>query len=262
MPKTGTTTLQNSTKVLCNWLDKWDFPYMGGVNKSGYPQAIKVHDSAPAAEDFLKSVPENKTIWILSAVRFPIDRIMSNWFQNNFCLANSSESGAKLYDQDVTLKAGQNTIGYFKAWERATGIDLLSHEWDFDKKHIFIRGSFDGRPLKVLLLRVEDSAEWEEILSQYFPGLRLIPENQGGSKVYSDEYNKFKEHFYYKEEQLRQILENSAELQFYAPEEISRMAASVRTVPDDVDNVAKMAHEAQWFRTGDGCEPLTYNEAL
>lgn len=245
LPKTGTTTLSWSTGQLCN---KYEVLYVG-EKLNEYPTAIDVHLAHDAAKDFVRRIPPNQTLWILSAVRFPVARLMSDWFQNNYCLINTTAAGAKLYNDWVWGRANKGTQSYFSEWAEVTGMDLLSQSFDHEKKHNFIEYSMDGRSIKVILLRMEDVANWETIVSQYLPGWKMVDGNQGDDKVYAEDYENFKQNFFYKKSQLQTILANSPELHFYTKTEIEEYVAGVNTVPDDVDNVALMEPKDQFFRT-------------
>ena len=107
-------------------------------------------------------------------------------------------------------------LSYYSKWfteifKPATGVDVLSVPFDYQKKRAVIHGP----RCTTIVLRYEDSSIWEGILRAIFPDFRMTSENRGDKKWYSEAYANFKKHLNYSEQELQQICATETEQHFY-----------------------------------------------
>jgi hypothetical protein len=234
--KTGSTSLQKSVQDYCNWADE-DFPYIETM-KTEYPRAMKVHRMHDVAADYLSKLPPSSTVWIITLVRNPFDRIFSAYFQSHWCEYVSRNSTLVHGDLTATksratedlhamLSHGQND--YFRFWENTTGIPMRKSEFDQTKKHIFLHKVQKSLTVNAILLRAEDIDDWGSILAPYMPGMRMETRNEADEKIYADFYHQIKQSFIFSDEEIKDIMNNAPELQFYSPEEKAAMIPSLES---------------------------------
>lgn len=105
---------------------------------------------------------------------------------------------------------------YYSTWfsnvfQKATGIDILSVPFDYEKKYSFI----PGPQCSGIALRFEDATEWEGILRQFLPDFRMRAANRGGRKWYSEAYDNFKKKLVYNEAEERLMCATETQRHFY-----------------------------------------------
>eukprot|EP00746_Dinoflagellata_sp_MGD_P158336 gnl/MRDRNA2_/MRDRNA2_86443_c0_seq1.p1 gnl/MRDRNA2_/MRDRNA2_86443_c0~~gnl/MRDRNA2_/MRDRNA2_86443_c0_seq1.p1 ORF type:complete len:308 (+),score=48.16 gnl/MRDRNA2_/MRDRNA2_86443_c0_seq1:109-1032(+) len=225
--KSGTSTMQKTLGDYCGY----EFPYLPN-KKEEYPQGMKNQLHHDVAADYLGKVPSGSTVWFITTVRNPFRRQISAFFQQ----FTNPEQCAKLKHMsisDLIEKKHKNTVAYnngvertfFQKFVETTSTDLTAMEFDFSKKRIFAEKKVDGKTFKFILLRVEDSESWSEILDEFFPGMEVSIGNQASKKCYAEEYKAFKQKFKYTQKEI-DIIKASPELHFYNAAEQNQMIQS------------------------------------
>lgn len=107
-------------------------------------------------------------------------------------------------------------VQFYSKWfseifRKATGIDVLSEPFDQEKKYLYI----EGDRCSALVLRYSDIGQWEQILSQFFPGFKMMNKNRGGDKWYSAAYKAFLKELKYTDDELEAMCGTETEMHFF-----------------------------------------------
>lgn len=169
-----------------------------------------------------------KDTLIITIVRNAYDRNISNMFQNIRDKANDFYYHKKLEDvklnelmvhyREANIKHNKRLLKpWFNNFKKHIGIDIFSKEFNREEKYNIYKN--DDRT--VLLLRFEDIAKWEEILSKIFDKkIELKNANVSKDKKYHKIYEKFKKRYKYTQIEKRIIKKIDHLSYFYSPEEI------------------------------------------
>merc|ERR1719188_2817193 len=95
--------------------------------------------------------------------------------------------------------------------------------------------TFEGnKKLSILIIRVEDSDEWNDILRPFFPKVHIVKRNFAAGKWYGPVYRKFVETFQFKEHEVQKLLQSEM-MHFYTAaekEEFMKLANWTKRVWD------------------------------
>merc|ERR1711974_550736 len=99
------------------------------------------------------------------------------------------------------------------------GLDVTAHPFDFAKKFLHLTHTWNNRHLEIIILRLEDSHEWENILRPFFPTMKLLSSNEGSDKAYASKYAEFMTQVQYTAAELDILSHSESMLKFYTEEE-------------------------------------------
>jgi len=74
------------------------------------------------------------------------------------------------------------------------GLNITAQPFDFQNKFLHVEHVWNSRRLSVIIVRLEDSHQWSEILGRFFPKMRLVTANEmaaKGSNVLASRYREF-----------------------------------------------------------------------
>ncbi|MEB3886920.1 putative capsular polysaccharide synthesis family protein [Lyngbya sp. CCY1209] len=180
--------------------------------------------------DYLDS-RENASLKVITAVREPIGQLISSVFQNlkvdftQFIDADENLKVKEIKDYIYNLicqydvrDPGKNCNWFDREFKQALDIDV--YQYQFDPKLAYT--AFSKNNLDILVLRLESSQNWSEILTNFLnleKPLKIIKTNTSDDKNYGDSYkdilsslkfpvsvldriysSKYCQHFYTKEE--------------------------------------------------------------
>jgi len=199
-----------------------------------YPTDLRVSMQVLKMIDVLREAPD-RTVRIVSAVRDPLARNVSAFFQNlKFFAGEGTHDPATDAERltEIFLREYQQTIplGWFDREVAGTlGIDIYSKSFDRERARLQISdGAFD-----LLILRAEDDDEVkEDALNDFFARevpLKLVRTNIGSNKRYANLYEGFLERLVVPEDLLDTIYESRLVRHFYTDEERTRMREQWRT---------------------------------
>jgi hypothetical protein len=180
-----------------------------------------------------KARQENRPIKIISLVREPVSREVSNFFQNNVDFFEGNFSDFKKEELLDTFKK-KISFDYLLNWFDSeffsyTNIDVYSHE--FDKNNGFSIINENG--FEVLIIRLENldqcfSLAFQVFLKKNISALRIA--NQSKDKSESVEISRFfKKHFKLNPRDLNEIYSSKFMKHFYTSEEISQFRQKWQT---------------------------------
>lgn len=194
-PKTGTTTVQASVGRMmhppCKVVDN-DFKHS--------TRAVKCH-AVKCAKAFLKRRPVGSRTWLISMVRSPFARLPSAFFQGiyeRYTVDELSHVSVKqllkeFREQPDFFPVPNGTNWFNIHYARLLGINITAYPFDFERKFLHVRETWQGRHLEIIVLRVEDTPKWEHVLKQFFPSLVLQSANMASDKPYMEKYKQFKD---------------------------------------------------------------------
>lgn len=230
LPKTGTTSFAASIRELCGWF----VPYQGQP-LDVYPWAIKPHVKHDVAEDYLRKLPDSSTVWVVSLVRNPFHRLLSDFYQLYWCRYGDDTTAAiQDFHQWLPYRFKKEVEHFFTAIKNTTGLDLLAHKMDTSQHMLITEGAFEGKSLKAVVLREEEINDWPRVLSPYMPGFKLVDANIASDGIYYNPYEKFASEMSFTQGEVDMVLQ-SEEFLFYSKSEIDDMVSSLRIKPGGVD---------------------------
>ena len=177
--------------------------------------------NADDEDDRLKKMMSQKSGKIISLVREPIARQISNMWQN---LENiyRYRQGADFRDVE-SYYFGEDFENYEFKWfdeeiKKNFGIDIYEYPFDKNKGYCSIKKG----NLELLLIKAEKLNDLEQVIGEFLhiDGFRLTNENIGNEKPYRFAYRDYKKEFSISENKLYQIyFDNKYMKHFYTEQE-------------------------------------------
>jgi hypothetical protein len=177
--------------------------------------------------DNLKKILKKDTL-IITIVRNTYDRNISNMFQNikvkenDFYyykeIKNNNLNDLMTHYRKANIKHAKRLLmPWFKQFKKHIGVDIF--EKKFNREEMY--NVYKTNDKTVLMLRFEDIAKWEDILSNIFDKkIVLKNENMSKNKKYHKTYEIFKKKYKYTKIEQRIIKKIDHMSYFYSPEEI------------------------------------------
>ena len=169
----------------------------------------------------LKKLMSQKSGKIISLVREPIARQISNMWQN---LENiyRYRQGADFADVESYFFGGdfENYEFQWFEWEIEKNLGINIYEYPFNRNEGYYRIKKEN--IELLLLKAEKLNDLEQVIGEFvqIKGFRLTNENIGDEKPYRFAYRDYKKEFSVNENKLHQIyFENEYMRHFYTKEE-------------------------------------------
>jgi hypothetical protein len=219
---------------LCGLPD--DDKYWGGRDKQEtYSRLFKCHNE-DVASDYMSKVPKDSRVWIFTMVRNPFSRAASYFFE----ALNQSADDSGLLDQGVDDVAQYvdrfHTSHVLNSWyqeqetefisnfEESFGVNMTGKAFDHSRSRLFTSSVNDTKTTLFFLLRLDDTAQWTDVVAEYIPGFVLAEENEADDKasLYADMYEQFKNHFMYSDSEKAMLLGSDA-FQYYNSSEVASM---------------------------------------
>jgi len=171
--------------------------------------AVKCH-AGGCAEGFLGRRPVGSRTWLISTVRSPFARLPSAFFQGIYGRYTVNELSRVSVKQLLKEFREQQDLFHEGNWfglhyARLLGINITAYPFDFERKFLHVRETWQGRHLEIIVLRVEDTPKWEHILKQFFPSLVLQSANMASDKPYMEKYKQFKDALKYTNEEIDRL---------------------------------------------------------
>lgn len=251
--KTGTTSLQYTAGNMI-------VPPCRVAGVSERHRAVKCHYHA-CALNFLRGRPQGSRTWVISSNRNPFARIPSalfqglghRWTSQQMVQTPVSEIIRLLHegegrDKDQIHGVPDVTTAWFRESYEPLGLNISAFPFDFDKKLLRLHHTFEGRQLEILVVRLEDSAQWEAILRPFFPNIQLITGNQAGNKsdAYNNKYEEFMSALHYSSHEIETISQSEDLAQFYTLEERNAFIRSARDSSARLTSVPSVHSEDRW----------------
>lgn len=228
--KVGSATLGVN---LCKWL---------GVKFAGttfkvmpkYPKVCHIH-SAEIMKDILRKYD---SVLVINATRNFYHRQISEFFQQGKNRAKIKEGNVS----ELCSMLHENSIFRLNNWyadfEKLLGLSGGGiSDFDYEKKYSLTKSK--GGKLVVLVVRLEDSKQWERIFHRVVHPKIRFTENANVSKGrwYGDVYSKFKSQFRYTTDETQKLAESDTHIRFY--QDLSNLGLSlpISSSDDDGDNV-------------------------
>jgi len=235
--KTGTTSLQNAAGNMME-------PPCKVNGKSVRNRAVKCH-FASCALPFVKSRPEGSRTWVITSNRNPFARYPSGFFQGISHWPREKIQHTSMHELLSLFHSGEGSAGgeivhgiphqqldwYKQNFYDPFGVNITSHKFDFDKKLLRVRYEFDRRTLEILVVRLEDSDQWEAILAPFFPNLNLTTiSNSADAKddVLKTKYKEFVGAMEYTDDEVELISQSDELAAFYTRKEKDQFVQSAR----------------------------------
>jgi len=160
-------------------------------------RAIMCHAES-CATDFLNSRPSGSRTWVLSSNRNPFamrpsalfQEIYGHWTTDDIRTANMSA----LIDTFHGKYGKSSPRWWTKHFYDTFGLNITAQPFDFEKKFLHVEHVWNGRQLSVIIVRLEDSHQWNEILRPFFPKMRVVAANEmagKGGTVLASRYREF-----------------------------------------------------------------------
>jgi len=199
-----------------------------------YPPIIKAHDTGIAL-DFLKKMPSNKNVLVVTMARNPFSQQISLFFEG---LTNKHMTNHLKWDKAKDMNMKQLSDAFERAispdsynhWfsddlQKITGVNVLNHRFDFNKKHMLVHShTAKNTNMSVLVLRVEDAPEWENIMQSFLPGWKMQTKNQADDEQCADKYEEFKRSYHFPPRAVK-IISSSDHMHFYTKTEKSAIVS-------------------------------------
>lgn len=207
-----------------------------------YPYLIDIYlsDLYDYATKMYVDPSKNEKVVLLSAVRDPVSRSISSFFQNIECHLEMTQD-------EILLTPTSNLISifnkrfftdiedYYPFWDPDepllngyAGRDLLQTPFDHQKKRLI----FEDEKYRILILRFEDIKEWDQIIRSTLPTIDLVTysfksDNLSETKWYYNLYRRFLAEYSVPRDLLDTKFNNPYHIQvlshFYSPNEIMSM---------------------------------------
>ena len=177
--------------------------------------------------DNMEKILKKDTL-IITIVRNTYDRNISNMFQNikdkeNDFYYNNKIKNVNLTDlmnhyRKANIKHVKRLLmPWFKHFKKHIGVDIFEKEFNREDMYTI----YKTNDKTVLMLRFEDIAKWEDILSNIFDKKIVLKNaNVSKNKTYHETYEMFKKNYKYTKIEQRIINKIDHMSYFYSPEEI------------------------------------------
>jgi len=101
------------------------------------------------------------------------------------------------------------------------GLNITAQPFDFEKKLLHVEHVWNSRQLSVIVLRLEDSRQWNEILRPFFPKWKLVKANGMAAKgtTLASKYREFLDALRWTDTELDFNSRTESFTHFYTPEE-------------------------------------------
>ncbi|MDC8005764.1 putative capsular polysaccharide synthesis family protein [Aureisphaera galaxeae] len=195
-------------------------------NKAFIKNNIKPHRSK-VGELVLKKMA-SKNIKIISLVREPIGRNISDFFQDLPVYLKNHRMIDGMEPSDIHSQFLQNyphkiPLRWFdEEFKETTGIDVFNTPFNKEEKYIVLK---EGN-VEALVLRVDlDDEKKEKIIGEFLEidHFHLERRNTASSKPYSQAYNSFKEYCKFNDDYVTNMLKSKYCTHFYSELEISEL---------------------------------------
>lgn len=233
MGKVGSTSLYYSLKKVLGpraiFIHRMNIAAIHAFNVPFLRQGIKPHGYALAL--FVKSriIDKKKPVSIVSAVREPIARNISDFFQD-FKVYNGGKDFTQVSIEECTENFINNYPHHLPAeWFQMEFSEILGinlHDIAFDKAKKY--GNVHHGNCRILLFRtdLEDDAK-TQILRQFLskPNINLRVKNAHHQKAYSDYYTSFQKHISLPPSLVEKVYSEKYLTFFYTKEELEVLRA-------------------------------------
>jgi hypothetical protein len=224
--------MMHSFLNLCGLPD--DTKYWGSKDKQEtYSRLFKVHNR-DVASDYLSKVPKESRLWIFTMMRNPFSRAASFFFEemdqgvglSSQLLEQGVDDVAQYVDSFHSIDLlnewyQEQESEFISGFENITGIPVSGKTFDNSKSRLFTSSVKDTKETLVVLLRMDDVAQWTDVIAEYASGFVLADENEAEDKsvLYSDMYEQFKNNFVYSDSEKAKLLESDV-FQYYNSSEV------------------------------------------
>jgi len=160
-------------------------------------RAIMCHAES-CATDFLNSRPSGSRTWVLSSNRNPFAMRPSALFQEIY--GHWSADAIRTANMSALIDTFHGKYGksspkwWTKHFYDTFGLNITAQPFDFEKKLLHVEHVWNSRQLSVIIVRLEDSHQWNEILRPFFPRMRPVTSNvmaAKGGPVLASRYREF-----------------------------------------------------------------------
>lgn len=228
--KTGTTTLQRSLGRLM--LPQCQIAYKSW--HAGHGRATKVHGWQEATA-FLQQQRARRT-WLLSSTRNELARRISAYFQTSHVNHTDQQFMAMPIKSKINefrkSMLGADSDHWWRDNFEPLGLNLSEQPFDFKQRFLHFQKTFKGKyastNLQVIILRLEDIADWGRMLTPFFPSVQVLADNKAEGKFYSDQYNQFLSAFRYTESEISTLMKTEGMMRFYTQQEQNKFASDAR----------------------------------
>jgi hypothetical protein len=209
--------------------------YWGGAEKQEtYSRLFKSHNH-DVASDYVSKVPKESRLWIFTMIRDPFSRAPSFFFEgdkdNDHLLdqgiddaqyVNSFRNSTLLNDDHPWYQEQERE--FMLNFENSTGVNMTGKAFNHSRNHLFTSSVKDTKETLVVLLRLDDVAQWTDVVAEYAPGFVLTDENEADDKssLYADMYEQFKNNFMYSDSEKAKLLASDV-FQYYNSSEVDSM---------------------------------------
>lgn len=172
---------------------------------------------------------KNKNAKVITLFRDPLSRNISSFFQNlNFYFKRNQLINLDfnmLRDKFNKLERIHKTPNdwFFSEFLKKTGIDILKHQFDKNKGYIVIK----HKKVEYFICTLESLNSLECVIADFIRNkdFRLINENEGHAKWYSNLYNEFKIRYSPSKEMIEALYHCKTTNYFYDKDSINNFKA-------------------------------------
>lgn len=245
--KTGTTSLQTSAGAMM-------IPpcYVGGDRLAAKrlaahipTKAVKCH-GPDCPMPFLQNRPEGSRTWIITSNRNPFAMYPSTLFQGVGHWAKEQIESVTmdyLLDQ-FHVKATHPLHGvphhpaqwYKVHYYDTIGLNVTAQPFDHKKKLQHMTHTWNNRHFEILIVRLEDSHDWEGLLKPYFPKMHLLKSNEASDKYYEQKYKEFLSVVQYTDKEIDTISQSESLNHFYTKQEKEMFISRARDKASRMSN--------------------------
>lgn len=172
-----------------------------GTTKPSYKRILKTHRPEVAA-DFINKAPSHANIWVMTSVRQPYTRLISAFFErveNGHLLSKERVLNMTMPElHQAFLDQLPAPSRWFDDFDSVTGMNFTKYPFpENDGKLVVSSKAFSEKNVKVVLLRLEDVQQWDQIMSQHVVGWQTPHGQNPDDTWFADTYKEFLQTFTY-----------------------------------------------------------------
>jgi len=138
-------------------------------------------------------------VWMIMATRHIFSHAVSSYFETadiSFIENKAEFLNMSLAEKQADFEQGNHGYGYDwlqDDFEATINADITNFK--FSPPQLRLQKMWRGRQLNVVVVRVEDIAQWNTTLKQDFPCFSMHAKNSGSKKWYQEAYEQFKDSY-------------------------------------------------------------------